>query len=588
MDGVILEDDEPGVDELRRQLVETKVALAAADFEKQEMMRELNEIRSLLVNSKVLLASADYERAELVGEVSRLKSKLAAATAGAADSTLMAAAAAAAVAAAASSKPRRSSGGRFGSKLRSLLRVKAAAADKKKKKAQRRLMGGFVSTASAETGSLPHTMSWTLGSAPMTRSRSSSSSSAASSASVDEILYLDDLDFAIPPPPPPASPKSAKSSPSPPPPPPPPPTRAHMAERQLRSEREEWERRQKQLMRALCASWAAPLQQAPICDAVFAYLQPSELMLARSVCKAWHVQLAPAEQPFWQPYVRAASADMCDEQRAVLWWHCLQARCPPGRYAELLAAAEAAEAQVAEEIAAASAAEDKGELDRLRAADIWATIDADLPRTYGRLTAQRARLEESSCTRMGKEERTAVLRRLLSAYSQLDSELGYCQGMNFMAALLLHWFDEEHAFWALHALLTTRDVRGLFLPGMPRACLCFTQLQQLLRVHLPTLASHLSAEAVEPSMWASAWLITLFSSLDTLPLSAVARVWDAFIVEGWAPIFAVLLAMMATLKEQLLQLDFAACVQTLHCLPDDTFADVDSLLARAQAIDVSL
>ena len=40
------------------------------------------------------------------------------------------------------------------------------------------------------------------------------------------------------------------------------------------------------------------------------------------------------------------------------------------------------------------------------------------------------------------------------AYSLYNSELGYCQGMSQIAALLLMFMDEEEAFWALAVLMT--------------------------------------------------------------------------------------------------------------------------------------
>ena len=43
----------------------------------------------------------------------------------------------------------------------------------------------------------------------------------------------------------------------------------------------------------------------------------------------------------------------------------------------------------------------------------------------------------------------ARLRRVLKAYSTYDREIGYCQGMNFIAAMFLTLMPEERAFWML-------------------------------------------------------------------------------------------------------------------------------------------
>ena len=43
----------------------------------------------------------------------------------------------------------------------------------------------------------------------------------------------------------------------------------------------------------------------------------------------------------------------------------------------------------------------------------------------------------------------AALRRVLCAYSYYDREVGYCQGMNFIAAMFITMMPEEEAFWML-------------------------------------------------------------------------------------------------------------------------------------------
>lgn len=43
----------------------------------------------------------------------------------------------------------------------------------------------------------------------------------------------------------------------------------------------------------------------------------------------------------------------------------------------------------------------------------------------------------------------AALRRVLRAYSVHDRDVGYCQGMNFIAGMFLTFMNEEQAFWLL-------------------------------------------------------------------------------------------------------------------------------------------
>lgn len=60
----------------------------------------------------------------------------------------------------------------------------------------------------------------------------------------------------------------------------------------------------------------------------------------------------------------------------------------------------------------------------------------------------------------GQEE----LRRVLQAIAFALPDVGYCQGMNFIASVLIASLTEELAFWIFLHLLIARDMKTLFLP----------------------------------------------------------------------------------------------------------------------------
>ena len=55
------------------------------------------------------------------------------------------------------------------------------------------------------------------------------------------------------------------------------------------------------------------------------------------------------------------------------------------------------------------------------------------------------------------------LYNVLKAYTSYDPEIGYCQGMNFIAVLLLTYIqDEEYAFWSLVYVMFEKGWREIF------------------------------------------------------------------------------------------------------------------------------
>ena len=56
---------------------------------------------------------------------------------------------------------------------------------------------------------------------------------------------------------------------------------------------------------------------------------------------------------------------------------------------------------------------------------------------------------------------------MLRAYAVYDPEVNYCQGMNFLAALLLIWMPSEaEAFGGLVVLMQERGLRELYKTDM--------------------------------------------------------------------------------------------------------------------------
>ena len=71
------------------------------------------------------------------------------------------------------------------------------------------------------------------------------------------------------------------------------------------------------------------------------------------------------------------------------------------------------------------------------------------------------------CCRFSTTEGQRALLNVLQAYAALDAEVNYCQGMNFLAALMLTWLPREaEAFGALVLVMQDRGLRELYKADM--------------------------------------------------------------------------------------------------------------------------
>lgn len=98
----------------------------------------------------------------------------------------------------------------------------------------------------------------------------------------------------------------------------------------------------------------------------------------------------------------------------------------------------------------------------------------------------------------------AQLRRLLNAYACHNPAVGYCQGMNFIAGLLLLFMPEEAAFSGL-ATLVDELLGDYFVESMVGALIDQAVCEALLLQHFPTVSQHAASLQVDLALVASQW-----------------------------------------------------------------------------------
>lgn len=117
------------------------------------------------------------------------------------------------------------------------------------------------------------------------------------------------------------------------------------------------------------------------------------------------------------------------------------------------------------------------------------------------------------------------LKEVLLAYSRRNSEVGYCQGMNLIAAsLLLVTPTAEHAFWILASMIEIILPQHYYDHGLLASRADQVVLRQYISELLPKLSAHLENLGVELEALTFQWFLSVFT--DCLSAEALYRVWD--------------------------------------------------------------
>lgn len=143
---------------------------------------------------------------------------------------------------------------------------------------------------------------------------------------------------------------------------------------------------------------------------------------------------------------------------------------------------------------------------------------------------------------------------VIKAYSLFDPDVGYTQGMAFIAVPLVMNMTEAECFSLLVTLMKDYGVRDLFCPDMHGLHLLLHQFDRVLEKQLPPLYNHLVRQGIRLLMYASQWFLTFFAY--KFPLDVVLRIFDMVVTQGVEVIVQLAANLMVQNEASLLQLKF--------------------------------
>jgi hypothetical protein len=180
----------------------------------------------------------------------------------------------------------------------------------------------------------------------------------------------------------------------------------------------------------------------------------------------------------------------------------------------------------------------------------------------------------------------AKLEEVLLAYSRRNPEIGYCQGMNLIAAsLLLIMPTAEDAFWVM-----TSMIENILPPNYYDHSLLGSRAdQQVLRRFvseiLPKLSAHLDDLGIELEALTFQWFLSVFT--DCLSAEALFRVWDVVLCtnDGSTFLFQLALALLKLNEKQLLKCRTPAGIYSYinHHMTNHAIS-IDGLIQASEAL----
>ncbi|XP_062374417.1 TBC1 domain family member 30 isoform X2 [Sardina pilchardus] len=168
----------------------------------------------------------------------------------------------------------------------------------------------------------------------------------------------------------------------------------------------------------------------------------------------------------------------------------------------------------------------------------------------------------SYCGEEGEQDRV-VLKRVLLAFARWNKTVGYCQGFNVLAALILEVTEgnEGDALKVMIYLIDKVLPDSYFANNLRALSVDMAVFRDLLRIKLPELSQHLhhlqkaanrdgggSYEPPLTNVFTMQWFLTMFATC--LPRHTVLKIWDSVFFQGSEVLLRVALAIWAKLGER--------------------------------------
>ena len=151
---------------------------------------------------------------------------------------------------------------------------------------------------------------------------------------------------------------------------------------------------------------------------------------------------------------------------------------------------------------------------------------------------------------------------ILKCLNLVRPDIGYCQGMNFLALFFYQLLDynEEKTFYYLFALVSETKYAEIFIDDLKLMNVFFTVLEKIINLYKPELYYKFVDSYITTNFYATSWFITLFTNINCVfeknkTSKYVLMIMENFIINGFSAIFISGYTIIRYHLKQILQLE---------------------------------
>ena len=146
-----------------------------------------------------------------------------------------------------------------------------------------------------------------------------------------------------------------------------------------------------------------------------------------------------------------------------------------------------------------------------------------------------------------------LLKDLLIAMTNLDKNLGYCQGINFIVGFILQLtnFSKIKAYHLSKLIIP--KIKNYYTENFPKLQEDLKLFDANFKYFYPKLYEHFTKNDLDNKLFAGKWIQTLFTIC--IPFNELCMIWDTFFENGFDFIVFISLAILDHTEKELLKLN---------------------------------
>ncbi|EUT90556.1 hypothetical protein PFAG_00912 [Plasmodium falciparum Santa Lucia] len=161
---------------------------------------------------------------------------------------------------------------------------------------------------------------------------------------------------------------------------------------------------------------------------------------------------------------------------------------------------------------------------------------------------------------------------ILKVCSLYFERIGYCQGMNYIAGILLLVFRKNiDTIRCFISMLKNYNIKGMFSYNFPQLKKIIYQLNLLIKAYIPKLFYYFKRKKIKIDFFCVNWFLTLFS--QDLSFENTLKLWDLFFLFGMKILIKLTLILLYYHEDNIIHLSYDEALTYLKAITKTPFID---------------